>query len=64
MCLEREQCAIEFPGLEKEIENAVAEGPFVLKKAQDDVPGSIQGRIEDGKVCIPLQSGGFSLGSV
>lgn len=50
LSLTTQQCKSEFPGLEKEIENAVAEGGFVLKKAADNVPGSIQGRIRDGKV--------------
>jgi hypothetical protein len=49
--LTAEQCAVEFPGLEREIERAVKEGAFVLRKARDDVPGSVQGRIKDGKVC-------------
>jgi hypothetical protein len=56
-----EQCTAEFPRLGKEIENAVADGAFVLKKAEDDVPGLIQGRIKDGKVCIPFAIGGFVL---
>lgn len=50
--LTAEQCAAEFPGLETEIERAVKEGGFVLKKAREDIPGSIQGRIKDGKVCV------------
>lgn len=41
---------MEFPALEREIDNAVAEGKFVLKKEREDVPGSIQGQIKDGKV--------------
>lgn len=45
-----EQCKNGFPGLEREIENAVREGRFGLRKEEDDVPGSIQGRIRDGKV--------------
>jgi hypothetical protein len=49
--LTEEQCKVEFPDLEKEIDNAVAEGEFILKKEPEDVPGSIQGRIKDGKVC-------------
>jgi hypothetical protein len=49
-----EQCGRRFPGLEAEIERAVAEGPFELTKAPDDVPGSIQGRIKDGKVCVAV----------
>jgi hypothetical protein len=49
--LTEEQCKVEFPGLEKEIDNAIAEGEFVLKKEPENVPGSIQGRIKDGKVC-------------
>ena len=32
--LTAEQCAVEFPGLEREIERAVKEGAFVLRKAR------------------------------
>lgn len=49
-----EQCARRFPGLEAEIERAVAEGPFELTRAPDDVSGSIQGRIKDGKACVAV----------
>jgi hypothetical protein len=51
-----EQCGRRFPGLEREIERAVAEGPFELTVAPDDVPGSVQGRIKDGKVCVAAVS--------
>jgi hypothetical protein len=50
LSLTEEQCDGAFPELNKEIENAVAQGPFEFKRARDDVPGSIQGRIKDGKV--------------
>jgi hypothetical protein len=53
--LTEEQCRVEFPGLEREIDNAVAEGEFELKKEREDVLGSIQGQIKDGKVCIFLR---------
>lgn len=52
LALEEGQCAAAFPGLEVEIERAVKQGPFVLKRHRDDLPGSVQGRIKDGKVCL------------
>lgn len=48
--LTEEQCLPAFPGLTKEIGNAVAEGPFELRRLRDDLPGLVQGRIKDGKV--------------
>jgi hypothetical protein len=41
-----------FPGFNREIENVVAQGPFELKRAPDDIifSGSVKGRIKDGKV--------------
>jgi len=46
------QCAEAFPGLNREIENAVTQGPFEMKKGPDDIifSGSVKGRIKDGKV--------------
>jgi hypothetical protein len=44
------QCRATFPWLMKEIENAVARGPFKLKKEPDDYTGMVQLRIKDGKV--------------
>ena len=59
--LTEEQCKVEFPALEREIDNAVAEGKFVLKKEREDVPGSIQGQIKDGKVSFYLRGYVFNL---
>lgn len=42
---------MEFRGLTREIENAVAQGPFKLEKRPYDSDGLVQGRIKDGKVC-------------
>jgi hypothetical protein len=52
LSLTDDQCAEAFPGLNREIENAVAQGPFELKKGPDDIifSGSVKGRIKDGKV--------------
>ncbi|RFU32879.1 hypothetical protein B7463_g3475, partial [Scytalidium lignicola] len=50
--LTKKQCAAAFPGLNREIERAIAEGPFELRKGPDDYPGSVQGRITDGKLYI------------
>jgi len=47
-----EQCVAAFPGLTKEIKNAVAEGPFDFRRLRDDLPGLVQGRIKHGKVCF------------
>jgi hypothetical protein len=46
------ECAEAFPGLNRETENAVAQGPFELKKGPDDIifSGSVKGRIKNGKV--------------
>ena len=52
--LQEEQCRVEFPELMKEIENAIAEGPFQLRRLRDDSHGLVQGRIKDGKVCCFL----------
>ena len=55
LVLTEEQCAVEFPGLTKEIAKAVAEGPFKLEKRPFDTDGLVQGRIKDGKVCSKTQ---------
>ena len=47
------QCRATFPGLMKEIDDAVARGPFELKKEPDDYTGLVQLRIKDGKVFTP-----------
>jgi hypothetical protein len=46
------QCRITFPGLMKEIDDAVARGSFILKKEPDDYTGMAQLRIKDGKVSL------------
>lgn len=48
--LNDEQCSATFPGLTKEIDDAVARGPFKLDKAPQDYQGLVQGRIKDGHV--------------
>lgn len=50
--LTEHQCRATFPGLTKEIDNAVARGPFILEKQPDDYQGLVQARIKDGKVRI------------
>lgn len=44
------ECEATFPGLTKEIDDAVAQGPFKVKQTGD--LGPLQGRIKDGKVCL------------
>lgn len=48
LSLDEEQCNAAFPGLTKEIEDTVAEGPFQVKQTGD--LGPLQGRIKDGQV--------------
>lgn len=48
LSLDEEQCKAAFPGLTKEIDDAVAEGPFTLKQTGDS--GPLQGRIKNGQV--------------
>ncbi len=50
LSLTEEQCRATFPGLTKEIDDAVARGSFHLKKEPDDYTGMVQLRIKDGKV--------------
>ncbi|KAK0733267.1 glycosyl transferase family 90-domain-containing protein [Lasiosphaeria miniovina] len=44
------ECEATFPGLTKEIDDAVAQGPFKVKQTGD--LGPLQGRIKDGKIYI------------
>jgi hypothetical protein len=44
------ECTAVFPGLTKEIEDAVSIGPFELTRKPNYTTGMVQGRIEDGKV--------------
>ena len=50
LVLTEEQCRATFPGLTNEIDDAVARGPFDLKREPDDYTGLVQGRIKNGKV--------------
>ncbi|TVY14473.1 O-glucosyltransferase rumi-like protein [Lachnellula arida] len=50
--LNEQQCRATFPGLTKEIDDAVARGPFVLDKKPDDYQGLVQARIKDGKLYV------------
>lgn len=50
--LNEEQCRAAFPGLTKEIDDAVARGPFKLDKEPPDHQGLVQGRIKNGKLYI------------
>lgn len=52
LSLTNAQCKNMLPGLTKEIEDAVARGPFDLGKQMADTTGLVQGRIRDGKVYI------------
>lgn len=52
LSLAPEQCEAAFPGLNREIENAVAQGPVQLNRLKNDTPGLVQGRIKNGKVRI------------
>lgn len=49
LSLTEKQCRATFPGLMKEVDDAVARGPFDLKKEPDDYTGMVQLRIKDGK---------------
>jgi len=52
LSLNEQQCRAAFPGLTKEIDDAVARGPFILEKKPDDYQGLVQARIKDGKVRV------------
>jgi hypothetical protein len=56
LSLTERQCRATFPGLMKEIDDAVARGPFHLKKEPDDYTGMVQLRITDGKVSFIILS--------
>lgn len=49
LSLGEDECDAAFPGLTKEIDDTVAEGPFRVKQTGDG--GPVQGRIRDGQVC-------------
>ncbi|KAK4172797.1 glycosyl transferase family 90-domain-containing protein [Triangularia setosa] len=51
LSLDEDQCDAAFPGLTKEIDDAVAEGPFNMKKYSNN-QGPLQGRIKDGQIYI------------
>ena len=48
LSLGEDECNAAFPGLTKEIDDVVAEGPFQVKQTGD--LGPLQGRIQDGQV--------------
>lgn len=50
LALSENQCRTTFPGLAKEIDEAVARGPFKLEREPDDYQGLVQARIKGGKV--------------
>lgn len=50
--LTEEQCDATFPDLTKEIDIAVARGPFHLQKGPKNAHGAVEGRIRDGKLYI------------
>ncbi|KAK3305338.1 glycosyl transferase family 90-domain-containing protein [Chaetomium strumarium] len=50
LSLDEEQCNAYFPGLTKEIDDAVAQGPFQVKQTGD--LGPLQGRIKEGQIYI------------
>lgn len=60
LSLAPDQCEAAFPGLNKEIENAVSIGPVQLKRLKDDIPGLVQGRIKNGKVHCPWWIGVYA----
>jgi hypothetical protein len=52
LSLTEAQCAAAFPGLTKEVDEAVSRGTFSLKRTGSR--GPLKGRIRDGKVREPL----------
>jgi hypothetical protein len=50
--MNEKECRVAFPELANEIDQAVARGPFELKKKSIFTSGLIQVRITDGKVCL------------
>lgn len=55
LSLTEDQCRAAFPGLTKEIDDAVARGPFPLKRQPGHYTGLVQGRIKDGKVYFTIK---------
>jgi len=53
LSLDEEQCKASFPGLNKEIDDVVAEGPFKVK--QNIASGPLQGRIKNGQVRVAIR---------
>ncbi|KAK0701475.1 glycosyl transferase family 90-domain-containing protein [Apiosordaria backusii] len=51
LSLDEDQCNAAFPGLTKEIDDAVAQGPFTMKRYSNN-QGPLQGRIKDGQIYI------------
>lgn len=49
MVMTESQCRATFPGLTKEIDDAVFRGAFELERQPDRYMGLVQGRISDGK---------------
>ncbi|KAG0650419.1 hypothetical protein D0Z07_2927 [Hyphodiscus hymeniophilus] len=49
LSLTEEQCDAAFPGLNKQIDDAAARGPFHLSKGLDTAHGSVEGRIKNGR---------------
>lgn len=50
LSLHEDECNTAFPGLTKDIDDAVGAGPFKLKQAGE--LGPLQGRIKDGQVRV------------
>lgn len=50
LLLDEAQCQAAFPLLTREVEDAVAAGPFRFNRSTDDYMGQTHGRIKDGKV--------------
>ncbi|KAF8854787.1 hypothetical protein BDZ45DRAFT_747117 [Acephala macrosclerotiorum] len=52
LILSEDQCRATFPGLTKEVDEAVARGPFKLEREPDDYQGLVQARIKNRKLYI------------
>jgi hypothetical protein len=57
LLLDEGQCRDAFPLLIKELDDAVAAGPFRFKRAVDDYTAQTHARIKDGKVKAPKLDG-------
>lgn len=53
------ECRKAFPGLTREVEDAVRRGPFELRRMPGHATGLVQGRIGDGKVGLCSEGRGF-----